>query len=68
MLGTRRILMGKLRGLTLLTLALLLLGCGADAAGSSAEAANPVLTRVADSKIPYPAGGIGGRLPCATAV
>ncbi|MEP7739670.1 hypothetical protein ABKW28_18655 [Nocardioides sp. 31GB23] len=54
--------MTSLRGLGLVTLAILLLGFGAVMADSSDGAASPVITRVADPKIPYPTAGISGRL------
>lgn len=53
--------MRMLAGLNLLTLAILLLACGTGTADSSAEATSPVITRVADSKIPYPAASLSGR-------
>ena len=40
----------------------LLLGCGSGTAHSSAGATSPVITRVADSKIPYPLASVHGRL------
>ncbi|MEN8706053.1 MAG: hypothetical protein ABF306_07950 [Nocardioides marinisabuli] len=58
----RQIVMTSLRGLGLLTLAILLLGSGAVMADSSHGAASPVITRVADPKIPYPTAGVSGRL------
>src|SRR6476619_4418712 len=58
----RRMSMRMLRGLHLLTLAILLLACGTGTADSSAKATRPVITRVADSKIPYPAASLSGRL------
>lgn len=54
--------MERLRGLSLLTLALLLLACGTGTADSSVEATSPVITRVADTGIPYPAASLSGRL------
>lgn len=54
--------MRMLGGLNLLTLGILLFACGTGTADSSAEATSPVITRVADSKIPYPAASLSGRL------
>ena len=45
-----------------MTLAMLLVGCGTQAADSSAGVASPVITRVADSKIPYPLAELSGHL------
>lgn len=58
----RPMIMGMPRGLGPLTLAMLLVGCGTQAANSSAGVASPVITRVADSNIPYPLAELSGRL------
>jgi hypothetical protein len=56
-------IMRSLRGHGLVALAaVLLVGCGTDGGNSSIEAAGPVITRVVDSKIPYPSAGLSGRL------
>jgi hypothetical protein len=59
----RQMNMRRLRGLGLLTLAaIMLVGCGTHSEKSSAKAAGPVIARVSDSKIPYPAASVSGRL------
>jgi hypothetical protein len=52
----------RVKVLGLPTLSMLLFGCGTDAADFSASQSNPVITRVADAKIPYPVASVSGRL------
>lgn len=49
------------RRLGLLFCSVWLMGCAASGAGSSTNA-DPVITRVADPRIPYPLGKVDGRL------
>ncbi|MGI8522391.1 MAG: hypothetical protein ACR2K3_03640 [Nocardioides sp.] len=55
-------IMKSRQGLGLLTLTMLLLGCSSGTSVSSAKIPSPVITRVADSRIPYPAALVTGRL------
>lgn len=52
----------SVQGLSLLSLATLLLGCGIGPAHSSADSSGPVIPRVADAQIPYPLASVNGRL------
>ena len=50
------------KGLGLLTLAMLLLGCGTHAMASTVGASNPVITRAASAEVPDPLATVSGRL------